>query len=105
MIISRIADISEKILKTLELMGYKDMGAGEETLDLRNTSDDARKDLDASITSTIGSIRTANLVRGSEASGPIQEFKSYLRSIRGYSLKYCTLGAKKRERCTRSTRW
>lgn len=64
-------DLSEKILGTLEVMGFKNMGRGEEEIDLQNMPENAWKDLDKTITA----IRTANIVRGSEASDPIQEFK------------------------------
>eukprot|EP00903_Cladosiphon_okamuranus_P015053 g13926.t1 len=76
-------DISEKI-ETLEKMGFKDMGVGEERPDLKNMPDDAKKKLDDTITK----IRKAKLVRGSRAKDPLEEFKSYLSSILGYKLKY-----------------
>lgn len=77
-------DLSEKILGTLEVMGFKNMGGGEQEIDLQNMPDNAWEDLDKTITA----IRTANIVRGSEASDPIQEFRGYLSKIWGYKMKY-----------------
>ncbi|CAN0026935.1 unnamed protein product [Ectocarpus sp. 8 AP-2014] len=77
-------ELSEKILDTLELMGFKNMGADEQEKDLQNMPDDASKGLNEKITA----IRTAALVRGSEASDPIQAFRGYISKIWEYKLKY-----------------
>lgn len=77
-------DLSEKILGTLELTGFNNMGGGEQEIDLQKMPEEAWKDLEETITA----IRTANIVRGSEASDPIQAFSNYLRNLWGYKLKY-----------------
>lgn len=77
--------ISEMMLETLELMGFKNMGVGGERLDLKNkVSADAKKKLDE----TIVAIRVVKIVRGSRAEDPLDEFKCYIKSIWGYIMKY-----------------
>lgn len=69
-------DISDKILQTLEKMGYQNMGVAGEKLDLKNMTEDAR------------------LVRESRSEDPRKEFKCYVESAWGYKLKSRTVGSK-----------
>ena len=77
--------ISEMILETLELMGFKNMGVGGERLALKSEmSPAAKKKLDE----TVVAIRIVKIVRGSRAEDPLDEFKCYLKSVWGYKMKY-----------------
>lgn len=77
--------ISEMILETLELMGFKNMGVGGERLDLKSKmSANAKKKLDK----TVLAVRVVKIVRGSRAEDPLDEFKCYLKSVWGYKMKY-----------------
>ena len=73
----QIYGISDKIREALELMGYKKMGIGGERLALNNMPATAKKELETSITA----IRAVNIVRGSRAVGPLEEFKCYLKKV------------------------
>ena len=79
----QIYGISDKIREALELMGYKKMGVGGEKLDLKKMPATAKKEVE----NTITAIRAANIVRGSRAVGPLEEFKCYLKKVLGYNLQ------------------
>eukprot|EP00903_Cladosiphon_okamuranus_P009362 g8926.t3 len=72
-------DIIEKMINTLELMGFKNMVIGGERLPLYNMSDDAKKKLDE----TVASIRAAKLARMSRAADSLQGFNCYVKSVWG----------------------
>lgn len=58
-------DIAEKILDTLELMGFENMGIGGERLPLHNMSGSAKKKLEE----TVASIRAAKIVHRQQIAG------------------------------------